>query len=136
MEQCLANPESGPLLVTKDRVMAVGQEATRWDEGLRGELGGVCLEMELMGTPGEAGLLGGASTVVCLDKRCFLGPWIPAGTAHWLQEAAKSRLVQQDHELEQNASGSGEGLTSGSSCRQSQRQRGQTLDFCLIVVCP
>lgn len=89
-----------------------------------------------MGIAGEAGRLWGASTVVCLDKRCFLGPWAPAGT---FQEAARSRLLaQQDCELEQqDASGIiGEGLKSGSRCRQSQRQRSQALDFCLMAVCP
>lgn len=32
------------------------------------------MEMELMGSPGEAGHLWGASTVMCLDKDAF---WVP-----------------------------------------------------------
>lgn len=67
-------------------------------------------------------------------QRCFLGPWAPVGIARWLQEATKSRLVQQDCEPEQqNASGSGEGLGSGSN-RQSQKQSIQVLcDSCVSL---
>lgn len=68
------------------------------------------------------------------EQRCFLGPWAPAGTAGWLQEVTKSRLVQQECEPEQqNASGSGEGLGSGSNC---SRVRSKAFEFCVIAVCP